>query len=144
MDFGAPASPPSPRIPPSVMPGLVPGIQSRRRLARAWRAPRCRKAWMPGTSPGMTAGGNRMTARGNGVSLRKPAANRALPYPTAAVPGVSPSRARVIASRLERAQSQTPRQIAAPPATGHCRPIQLDSDPMISAPTAGAPRLIIP
>ena len=41
-------------------------------------------------------------------------------------------------SRRERAQSQTRRQIAAPPATGHCRPTQLDSVPMIRAPRAGA------
>ena len=45
-----------------------------RRLARARLAPRCRKTWMPGTSPGMTVGG-KSDAYGRaatGVPIRGP------------------------------------------------------------------------
>ncbi len=38
----------------AVMPGLVPGIHVGRPARLSPLAPRCRKTWMPGTSPGMT------------------------------------------------------------------------------------------
>ena len=41
----------------SSCPDLFRASTSLRRLARARPAPRCRKTWMPGTSPGMTVGG---------------------------------------------------------------------------------------
>ena len=46
-------------------PDLFRASTSLRRLARARPGPRCRKTWMPGTSPGMTVGGRRRGGDGN-------------------------------------------------------------------------------
>ena len=52
------AVPPSfPRFPPAVMPGLVPGIHVGPPARLSPLTARCRKTWMPGTSPGMTTKG---------------------------------------------------------------------------------------
>ena len=46
-----------PAFPTTSCPDLFRASTSLRRLARSRPAPRCRKTWMPGTSPGMTTGG---------------------------------------------------------------------------------------
>ena len=59
--LGTPPSLPPPS--PTVMPGLVPGIHVGPQARLSPLTARCRKTWMPGTSPGMTAGGEECPPR---------------------------------------------------------------------------------
>ena len=79
------ARPPPPCPPPSC-PGLFRASTWVGRLARARPAPRCRKTWMPGTSPGMTRMGER---RGGGCRPRP--SLRPLPQSSAAPRRLPPS-----------------------------------------------------